>query len=230
MERGAGARQPHPRRQAGGAQGRHAPHARAARRAISRVASARARPRRRPSRAPGSTSTAPVAARCSPIDAAAVEALIAKRNEARKQKSFAEADAIRAELAKLSVEIMDTPARHPLARRLTPALTVAGVTSSPALRRSMCAMSSCFSMTGSVFMRERLAAPDPCPFFDCVLEQLDRVVVVVGHRLHVLPCRSRRRSASPACRRPSGACHRSPSAASGSSCSAICFSSTPALV
>jgi cysteinyl-tRNA synthetase len=44
------------------------------------------------------------------IDTAAVEALIAKRNEARKQKSFAEADAIRADLAKLSVEIMDTPA------------------------------------------------------------------------------------------------------------------------
>ncbi|MCU1279603.1 MAG: cysteinyl-tRNA synthetase [bacterium] len=44
------------------------------------------------------------------IDAAAVEALIVKRNEARKQKSFAEADAIRADLAKLNVEIMDTPA------------------------------------------------------------------------------------------------------------------------
>ena len=43
------------------------------------------------------------------IDTAAVEALIAKRNDARKQKSFAEADAIRAELAKLNVEIMDTP-------------------------------------------------------------------------------------------------------------------------
>ena len=43
------------------------------------------------------------------IDAAAVEALIAKRNDARKQKSFAEADAIRADLAKLNVEIMDTP-------------------------------------------------------------------------------------------------------------------------
>ncbi|HWE27595.1 MAG TPA: DALR domain-containing protein, partial [Polyangia bacterium] len=43
------------------------------------------------------------------IDTAAVEALIAKRNEARKQKSFAEADAIRADLGKLSVEIMDTP-------------------------------------------------------------------------------------------------------------------------
>ncbi|MGZ3426352.1 MAG: CysS/YqeB C-terminal domain-containing protein, partial [Polyangia bacterium] len=28
---------------------------------------------------------------------------------ARKQKSFAEADAIRADLAKLNVEIMDTP-------------------------------------------------------------------------------------------------------------------------
>ena len=44
------------------------------------------------------------------IDVAQVEALIAKRNEARKQKSFAEADAIRADLAKLNVEIMDTPA------------------------------------------------------------------------------------------------------------------------
>ena len=43
------------------------------------------------------------------IDVAAVEALIAKRNEARKQKSFAEADAIRGDLAKLNVEIMDTP-------------------------------------------------------------------------------------------------------------------------
>jgi cysteinyl-tRNA synthetase len=43
------------------------------------------------------------------IDPAAVEALIAKRNDARKQKSFAEADAIRADLAKLNVEIMDTP-------------------------------------------------------------------------------------------------------------------------
>ncbi|HEY1585173.1 MAG TPA: DALR domain-containing protein, partial [Polyangia bacterium] len=44
------------------------------------------------------------------IDVANVEALIVKRNEARKQKSFAEADAIRADLAKLNVEIMDTPA------------------------------------------------------------------------------------------------------------------------
>jgi cysteinyl-tRNA synthetase len=44
------------------------------------------------------------------IDGAQVEALIAKRNDARKQKSFAEADAIRADLAKLNVEIMDTPA------------------------------------------------------------------------------------------------------------------------
>ena len=43
------------------------------------------------------------------VDVAAVEALIAKRNDARKQKSFAEADAIRADLAKLNVEIMDTP-------------------------------------------------------------------------------------------------------------------------
>jgi cysteinyl-tRNA synthetase len=44
------------------------------------------------------------------IDAAQIESLIAKRNEARKQKSFTEADAIRAELATLKVEIMDTPA------------------------------------------------------------------------------------------------------------------------
>jgi cysteinyl-tRNA synthetase len=44
------------------------------------------------------------------IDVAQIEALIAKRNDARKSKSFAEADAIRAELAKLKVEIMDTPA------------------------------------------------------------------------------------------------------------------------
>jgi cysteinyl-tRNA synthetase len=44
------------------------------------------------------------------IDVAEVEALITKRNDARKQKSFAEADAIRADLAKLNVEIMDTPA------------------------------------------------------------------------------------------------------------------------
>ena len=44
------------------------------------------------------------------IDVAQVEALIGKRNDARKQKSFAEADAIRADLAKLNVEIMDTPA------------------------------------------------------------------------------------------------------------------------
>ncbi|HEX8951495.1 MAG TPA: DALR domain-containing protein, partial [Polyangia bacterium] len=44
------------------------------------------------------------------IDVAHVESLIAKRNDARKQKSFADADAIRAELAKLNVEIMDTPA------------------------------------------------------------------------------------------------------------------------
>jgi cysteinyl-tRNA synthetase len=44
------------------------------------------------------------------IDTAQVESLIAKRNEARKQKSFAEADAIRADLARLNVEIMDTPA------------------------------------------------------------------------------------------------------------------------
>src|SRR5262249_19801814 len=44
------------------------------------------------------------------IDTAHGESLIAKRNEARKQKSFAEADAIRADLAKLNVEIMDTPA------------------------------------------------------------------------------------------------------------------------
>ncbi|HEX6838679.1 MAG TPA: cysteine--tRNA ligase [Polyangia bacterium] len=44
------------------------------------------------------------------IDVAQVESLIEKRNQARKQKSFAEADAIRADLAKLNVEIMDTPA------------------------------------------------------------------------------------------------------------------------
>ena len=44
------------------------------------------------------------------VDVANVEALIAKRNEARKGKNFAEADAIRADLAKLNVEIMDTPA------------------------------------------------------------------------------------------------------------------------
>ncbi len=44
------------------------------------------------------------------IDVAHVESLIERRNAARKQKSFAEADAIRADLAKLSIEIMDTPA------------------------------------------------------------------------------------------------------------------------
>lgn len=44
------------------------------------------------------------------LDTAAIESLIARRNDARKAKSFAEADAIRAELAKLNVEIMDTPA------------------------------------------------------------------------------------------------------------------------
>jgi cysteinyl-tRNA synthetase len=43
------------------------------------------------------------------IDAAEVESLIAKRNDARKQKNFAEADAIRAQLASRNVEIMDTP-------------------------------------------------------------------------------------------------------------------------
>ena len=44
------------------------------------------------------------------IDLAEVESLIAKRNAARKAKDFATADALRAELAKRSIEIMDTPA------------------------------------------------------------------------------------------------------------------------
>ncbi|MDB4967725.1 MAG: cysteinyl-tRNA synthetase [Myxococcales bacterium] len=44
------------------------------------------------------------------IDAAEVEATIVRRNEARKQKNFAEADAIRATLAAKNIEIMDTPA------------------------------------------------------------------------------------------------------------------------
>ena len=43
------------------------------------------------------------------IDAAEVESLIAKRNEARKDKRFAESDALRADLAARGVEIMDTP-------------------------------------------------------------------------------------------------------------------------
>jgi cysteinyl-tRNA synthetase len=51
------------------------------------------------------------ARRCSllAIDVAAVEALIAKRNDARKQKDFTTADALRAELAAKNIEIMDTP-------------------------------------------------------------------------------------------------------------------------
>jgi cysteinyl-tRNA synthetase len=44
------------------------------------------------------------------LDPAEIESLIARRNQARKQKDFAEADAIRTELAKRGVEIMDTPA------------------------------------------------------------------------------------------------------------------------
>jgi cysteinyl-tRNA synthetase len=43
------------------------------------------------------------------IDPAAVAALIARRDDARKRKSFAEADALRAELGGLGVEIMDAP-------------------------------------------------------------------------------------------------------------------------
>ena len=43
------------------------------------------------------------------IDAADVETLIAKRNEARKDKRFAESDQLRADLAARGVEIMDTP-------------------------------------------------------------------------------------------------------------------------
>ncbi|HEX4457590.1 MAG TPA: DALR domain-containing protein, partial [Polyangia bacterium] len=43
------------------------------------------------------------------IDAAEVESLIAKRNDARKDKRFAESDALRADLAARGVEIMDTP-------------------------------------------------------------------------------------------------------------------------
>jgi cysteinyl-tRNA synthetase len=43
------------------------------------------------------------------IDVATVGALIARRDDARKRKDFAEADALRAELAALGVEIMDTP-------------------------------------------------------------------------------------------------------------------------
>jgi cysteinyl-tRNA synthetase len=43
------------------------------------------------------------------LDVASVEGLIAQRNEARKGKDFARADAIRGELAALRVEIMDGP-------------------------------------------------------------------------------------------------------------------------
>jgi cysteinyl-tRNA synthetase len=43
------------------------------------------------------------------IDAAAVAALIARRDDARKRKCFDEADGLRGELAALGVEIMDTP-------------------------------------------------------------------------------------------------------------------------
>ena len=44
------------------------------------------------------------------IDPAAVEALLAKRLEARKNKDFAASDAIREELAAMQVEVKDTPA------------------------------------------------------------------------------------------------------------------------
>jgi cysteinyl-tRNA synthetase len=52
------------------------------------------------------------ARRCSllAIDPAEVEALIARRNDARKAKDFATADALRADLAQKKIEIMDTPA------------------------------------------------------------------------------------------------------------------------
>jgi cysteinyl-tRNA synthetase len=43
------------------------------------------------------------------IDGATVAELISRRDDARKRKSFAEADTLRAELATLGVEIMDTP-------------------------------------------------------------------------------------------------------------------------
>jgi cysteinyl-tRNA synthetase len=43
------------------------------------------------------------------IDCAQVDALVLERNEARKAKDFARADAIRAKAAELGVEIMDTP-------------------------------------------------------------------------------------------------------------------------
>jgi cysteinyl-tRNA synthetase len=43
------------------------------------------------------------------VDAAAVEALIAKRNAARKAKNFAEADRLRAELSAMGVAIEDGP-------------------------------------------------------------------------------------------------------------------------
>ena len=43
------------------------------------------------------------------IDAAEIDALVAQRNEARKEKRFADADAFRDDLAKRSIEIMDTP-------------------------------------------------------------------------------------------------------------------------
>jgi cysteinyl-tRNA synthetase len=43
------------------------------------------------------------------IDRAQVEALISERNAARKAKDFAKADALRGEMQKLGVEIMDTP-------------------------------------------------------------------------------------------------------------------------
>jgi cysteinyl-tRNA synthetase len=44
------------------------------------------------------------------IDTAQVESLIVQRGEARKAKDFARADAVRAELAGMGVEVLDTPA------------------------------------------------------------------------------------------------------------------------
>ncbi|KUG27081.1 cysteinyl-trna synthetase [hydrocarbon metagenome] len=44
------------------------------------------------------------------IDAARVEALVAERQAARKDKEFARSDAIRDELSALGVEVKDTPA------------------------------------------------------------------------------------------------------------------------
>ena len=107
VERGAGARQPHSRRQIGRAQGRQAAHAREAR--------SRSARRRRRARARHADPTAWLAEhrarRCKhlAIDAAEIDQRIADRSAARKAKDFATADAIRVELSARKIEIMDTP-------------------------------------------------------------------------------------------------------------------------